>query len=56
MTDLLKRNFDLAATISTGAALLALDTTIGLPWPIWAAYGTIAVVQIGNRIIGGWSR
>lgn len=54
--DLLKRNYDLVATASTGAVLLALDSTIGIPWPLWAAYGAIVVIQIGNRMARGWSR
>lgn len=54
--DLLKRNYDLAVTVSTGAVLLALDTTIGIPWPLWAAYGVIVVAQLGNRMARGWSR
>lgn len=54
--DLLRRNYDLAATAGTGATFLALDLTIGLPWPIWAAYGALVVVQVGNRVVRGWSR
>lgn len=54
--DLLKRNYDLVATASTGAVFLALDTTIGLPWQLWAAYGVVVAFQIGNRIIRGWAR
>lgn len=54
--DLLKRNYDLAATASTGAVFLALDASIGIPWQLWAAYGALVVFQIGNRIIHGWAR
>lgn len=54
--DLLKRNYDLVATAGAGATFLALETTIGLPWPVWAAYGTLVAVQIGNRIARGWNR
>ena len=54
--DLLKRNYDLAATAGTGAVFLALDVTVGIPWWLWAAYGALVAVQIGNRIINGWAR
>lgn len=53
---MLRRNYDLVATVGTGGALLALSATIGLPWPIWAAYGVLVAVQIGNRIARGWAR
>lgn len=53
--DLLKRNYDLLVTVSSGAVLFALDATIGIPWPLWAAYGAIVVIQIGNRMARGWS-
>ena len=56
MQSLLRRNYDLVATATTGATLLALHLTIGLPWPIWAAYGTLTAAQIGNRIARGWAR
>lgn len=48
----LRRNYDLVATVSTGAIFVALD----VPWPLWAGYGVLVTVQIGNRIIRGWSR
>ncbi|AJA43334.1 hypothetical protein VC60_gp33 [Mycobacterium phage Sbash] len=54
--DLLKRNYDLVATASTGAVFLALDTTIGIPWWLWAAYAALVIVQIGNRVARGWAR
>lgn len=54
--NVLRRNYDLVATASTGAVFLALDATIGLPWPLWAAYGVLVAVQLGNRVIRGWSR
>lgn len=50
--NLLKRNYDLVATASTGGVFLAL----GVPWPFWAAWGALASYQIGNRIRHGWSR
>lgn len=50
--DLLRRNYDLVASFSTGAAFLALN----VPWPLWAAYGVMVTFQIGNRIVRGWSR
>lgn len=52
----LRRNYDLVATASTGAALFALDATIGLPWPVWAVWGAIVVAQLGNRVRNGWAR
>lgn len=54
--DLLKRNYDLVATAGTGAAFLVLDATIGIPWPLWAAFAALVTVQIGNRMVRGWSR
>ncbi|MGU3650665.1 hypothetical protein [Mycolicibacterium sp. A43C] len=56
MQSLLSRNYDLVASASTGATLLALSATVGLPWPIWAAYGVLVAAQIGNRIARGWQR
>ncbi|WP_200820269.1 hypothetical protein [Mycolicibacterium houstonense] len=50
--DLLRRNYDLVATVGTGAAFVAL----GVPWWLWVAYGVIGAIQIGNRIVRGWSR
>jgi len=50
--DLLRRNYDLVASISTGAVFLALDA----PWPLWTAYGATVAYQIGNRVVRGWSR
>ena len=52
----LQRNYDLVASVSTGAVLLALDATIGIPWPLWAVYGVIVAGQLGNRILRGWAR
>lgn len=52
----LKRNYDLVATASTGAVFLALDATIGIPWWLWAAWGALLAVQVGNRIVNGWAR
>lgn len=54
--DTLKRNYDLVATAGTGATFLSLDLTIGLPWQLWAAYGVLVALQIGNRIARGWAR
>ena len=54
--ELLRRNYDLVATASTGATFFALDATIGLPWWMWAAYGALVVYQLGNRMVNGWSR
>ncbi len=52
----LQRNYDLVASVSTGAVLLALDATIGIPWPLWAVYGVLVAGQLANRIIRGWAR
>jgi hypothetical protein len=54
--DLLKRNYDLVVTASSGAVLFALDATIGIPWPLWAAYAAILILQVGNRMARGWSQ
>lgn len=54
--DILQRNYDLVASASTGATLFALDATVGIPWPLWAAYGVLVAGQLGNRIIRGWAR
>lgn len=50
--DLLRRNYDLVATVSTAAVFAALN----VPWPLWAVWGVVAVAQIGNRVARGWSR
>ncbi|WP_176562173.1 hypothetical protein [Mycolicibacterium palauense] len=50
--ELLKKNYDLVATASTGAVFLAL----GVPWPLWVAWGALVLIQIGNRIVRGWAR
>jgi hypothetical protein len=50
--DLLRRNYDLVATVGTGATFVALD----VPWWLWAAYGVMVTFQIGNRVVRGWSR
>lgn len=50
--DLLRRNYDLVSTVGTGGVLLALDA----PWPLWAVYGVMVTLQIGNRIVRGWAR
>ena len=50
--DLLRRNYDLVATVGTGATLVTLHT----PWPLWAVYGVMVTLQIGNRDVRGWSR
>lgn len=42
----LARHPDIAVTISTGAILLVLDTTIGLPWVLWLIYAAIVAVQV----------
>jgi hypothetical protein len=47
--DFLRRNYDLVATVSTGATLLAVDA----PWPLWAVYGVVVTFQIRNRIVRG---
>lgn len=54
--NILRRNYDLVASASTGAVFLALDTTIGIPWWLWAAYGALVAVQLGNRVRNGWAR
>jgi hypothetical protein len=48
----LRRNYDLVATAGTAGVFLA----IGVPWPLWAAWGVLLAWQIGNRIIRGWAR
>ncbi|MEB3023084.1 hypothetical protein [[Mycobacterium] crassicus] len=50
--DLLRRNYDLVASVSTGGALL----TVGVPWPLWAVYGVMVTFQVGNRVVRGWER
>lgn len=54
--DLLKHNYDIVGTALTGVSLLALTIAIGLPWPLWAVYGIIVAVLIGNRIARGQNR
>ena len=49
---MLKRNYDLVATVSTAAVF----TMLNVPWPLWAAWGLVVTYQFGNRIINGWSR
>lgn len=50
--NVLRRNYDLVATVSTGAVFAAL----GVPWWLWAAYGVLVAYQISNRVRHGWSR
>ncbi len=50
--NILQRNYDLVATVSTGAVFAAL----GVPGWLWAAYAVLVAAQIGNRIARGWSR
>lgn len=50
--DLLRRNYDLVATVSTAGVFAALH----VPWPLWAAWGIVAAAQITNRVVRGWSR
>lgn len=50
--DLLRRNYDLVATVGTGATFV----TLGAPWWLWSAYGVMVTFQIGNRVVRGWSR
>lgn len=50
--NLLKRNYDLVATVGTAGVFLAL----GVPWPLWAGWGLLLAYQIGNRIANGWAR
>ena len=50
--DILRRNYDLVATVGTGGVLLALDA----PSPLWAVYGVMVTYQIGNRVVRDWSR
>jgi hypothetical protein len=49
---MLKRNYDLVATVSTAGVLLIVHA----PWPLWAVWGVIVTYQLGNRIINGWAR
>lgn len=49
---LLRRNYDLVATASTAVVFAAL----GVPWPLWAAWGVLVAGQIGNRMLNGWAR
>ncbi len=50
--DLLRRNYDLVATVGTAATFVAL----GVPRWLWAAYGVMVTFQIGNRVVRDWSR
>ncbi len=47
-----RRNYDLVATISTAGVFLI----VGVPWPLWAAWGAMVALQLGNRVARGWSR
>lgn len=49
---ILKRNYDLVATVGTAGVFLA----VGVPWPLWAAWGALLTYQLGNRIARGWAR
>lgn len=50
--DILRRNYDLVGTVSTAGVLLIVDA----PWPLWAVWGIVTALQIGNRIVRGWAR
>lgn len=50
--NVLRRNYDLVASVSTAAVFLILDA----PGWLWAAFGVVVVAQLGNRIIRGWAR
>lgn len=43
---MLKRNYDILGTISTGAVLAILSA----PWPLWIIWGGIIVYQVQNRV------
>ncbi|WP_293003832.1 hypothetical protein [Mycobacterium sp.] len=42
----LRANYDLVATASTAGVFMIVNA----PWPLWAAWGTVAALQIGNRV------
>ncbi|WP_292990645.1 hypothetical protein [Mycobacterium sp.] len=50
--DTLRRNYDLVATASTAGVFAIVDT----PWPLWVAWGVMASLQVGNRVVRGWAR
>ena len=50
--DILRRNYDLVASVSTAGAFLAVHA----PWPLWAVWGAVVTYQVGNRCINGWAR
>ncbi|TCN51767.1 hypothetical protein EV641_109158 [Rhodococcus sp. SMB37] len=43
---MLRRNYDIVATIGSGAILTAL----GAPWPMWIVWGGIVVFITQDRI------
>ncbi|MDI9908012.1 hypothetical protein [Rhodococcus sp. IEGM 1406] len=43
---MLKRNYDILGTISTGAVLVILSA----PWTLWIVWGGVVVYQVGNRL------
>lgn len=50
--NLIRRNYDIVASIGTAGVLLAVRA----PWPLWIVWGGAVAYQLGNRIIHGWAR
>lgn len=50
--NILRRNYDLVASVSTAGIFLA----VGVPGWLWAIYAAVVTLQIGNRIARGWAR
>ncbi|MFE3291664.1 hypothetical protein [Rhodococcus sp. NPDC059234] len=46
MLELLKRNYDILGTVSTGAVLWVLHA----PWPLWVAWGGVIAFIAQDRI------
>jgi hypothetical protein len=47
--ELLRRNYDLVASVSTASVFLILDS----PWLLWAVWGVVVTYQVGNRAVNG---
>ncbi len=43
---MLKRNYDILGTISTGVVLAILSA----PWPLWIVWSGVVVYQVENRL------
>ncbi|WP_169846773.1 hypothetical protein [Rhodococcus marinonascens] len=46
MLNVLRRNYDIVGTVSTGAVLWVLNA----PWPLWLVWGGIIVYVVQDRI------